>query len=600
MSLQTNLKNKTSSKKPSSIYVYPTYLTNYIRDDPLLDWLRMFGKLFGYISDEDRGENGSDKTLNLLVEYYKCKGIEYEDNVVKQITDFFGKNKIVDLTNEEGKFMNINKRIEYTKAAMETGKDVIFQAGVVSHEHKLYGIVDIVIRSDIFGFESNSNNDKGYEYFAIDIKNFKLDITKGGKVSEKKKNQTTISQLLVYTYALCEMQGIAPSVSQFGILPNNIDTKKTELPLPIFDLAKNDFILLKTSAYDHIWSKTLDAISWRQRLASEGATWNPETNYLDIPELMPNMNNEKDDPWKLAKKEISRKTDEITQIWTCNYKMRQDYVSKGVTSWKDMKFNPRPDSTLEKLLNLHRIPNNLMYTPRVLKNYESLKTVAIREDHPIEFYVDFETIGNLDDSMDIFMIGCYTHNTINGDTEFKQFVADKLNSESEAKIIDDWLEYMYDMRMKWNMTAKPRIYHWSNAEPSTYQKTFNKYTPAEITHDPEKCNLNYTDLLPVFRNEPIIIKGMDNYGIKSVAKALYNNKLITTDWGESKIANGQDAMFYSWLCYNDNVKGMATLGIDVKINKKKVFNEIKHYNMIDCKVMWDMMKFVRYTLKALK
>ena len=80
------------------------------------------------------------------------------------------------------------------------------------------------------------------------------------------------------------------------------------------------------------------------------------------------------------------------------------------------------------------------------------------------------------------------------------------------------------------------------------------------------------------------MKGALNYSLKTIAKALYNNKLINTIWNNDTCSNGLNAMILANNLYNDNINN---------IKDNKVMKEIIRYNEIDCKVLYDIHNLIK-------
>jgi len=92
--------------------------------------------------------------------------------------------------------------------------------------------------------------------------------------------------------------------------------------------------------------------------------------------------------------------------------------------------------------------------------------------------------------------------------------------------------------------------------------------------------MNWADILKIFHEEPIIIKGALNFSLKTVGKALNNMGLIKDFWIEnSNVKNGLDAMFQAYQLYQ-NTKD---------INENEIMKEIIKYNEIDCSIMWEIL-----------
>ena len=99
-------------------------------------------------------------------------------------------------------------------------------------------------------------------------------------------------------------------------------------------------------------------------------------------------------------------------------------------------------------------------------------------------------------------------------------------------------------------------------------------------------NINWVDLLKIFKNNKIMIKGaISGYSLKTIAKCMYNNKMIKTIWDDNDIcSNGLEAMFLAWKLYLTN---------NYNIPNNEIMKKIEKYNEIDCKTMWDILRFLR-------
>ena len=133
--------------------------------------------------------------------------------------------------------------------------------------------------------------------------------------------------------------------------------------------------------------------------------------------------------------------------------------------------------------------------------------------------------------------------------------------------------------MKYNID-KPKIYHWSNAEPNFYKNAILRNKKIF-----DWRQLNFTDILDIFKEEPICIKGVFGYGLKEVSKALFKYGIIKTTWdmdmdGRIAMLEAEDAMSES--------KNLGVLFSEMDIVKV-----IKKYNYIDCQVLFEILEFLR-------
>ena len=98
--------------------------------------------------------------------------------------------------------------------------------------------------------------------------------------------------------------------------------------------------------------------------------------------------------------------------------------------------------------------------------------------------------------------------------------------------------------------------------------------------------LNFTDLLQVFKETPIVIKGVFDFSLKHISKALYSHGLINNTWEDSSI-DGREAMVHAWLSNeiskinNQSMKDIALI------------KDIQKYNYIDCKVVEELTEVLR-------
>ena len=124
---------------------------------------------------------------------------------------------------------------------------------------------------------------------------------------------------------------------------------------------------------------------------------------------------------------------------------------------------------------------------------------------------------------------------------FQDFTINNLSIDEEQKIIQNWV-----LSLRTSSEGSIKIYHWGHAEKTYLENMIQKYPDIKFP------NIQLIDLLNYFREEPIIIKGCFNFGLKSVAKSMYKHKFISTTWEDTD--NGLDAMIkFKEICeYNKN------------------------------------------------
>ena len=389
------------------------------------------------------------------------------------------------------------------------------------------------------------------------------------------------SQVIIYNSALGLIQKYEPD--NCYILGRKI-TKDNKKYNSFYTLGK-----VNTNKNDkQLKFKIKDAISWIKRLKKNGSKWNPED--MEIKELFPNMSNKNDYPWHLEKKKLAKKIKELTLIWKIGVKERIKLHKMGIFCWNNiginsntLKMNNKDGKIFDKILNINQ--SNRKFTELSEINHKILNNPNNKK----EFYVDFETTGDLNKSFNdiinyengdknelnessciIYMIGVGWYE--NRKWNFKNFVVNRLSFYEEKKIIDKFLGFIGNY-------PNNIIYHWSNAEPILMKKSLKRYN-----YDNK---VNWCDLLKIFKEIPIVVKGSFSYGLKSIAKTMYKQNLIKTNWVDTTL-DGLDAMLVAWIAEEECVKNNI-----FNISEFDEINDIVKYNEIDCKVMWDILNYIR-------
>ena len=113
------------------------------------------------------------------------------------------------------------------------------------------------------------------------------------------------------------------------------------------------------------------------------------------------------------------------------------------------------------------------------------------------------------------------------------------------------------------------------------QKMKQKYSNQDLL----PSQYQWSDLLNIFKNEPIILKDVFSYSLKPVVKKLHQLGLIKTTWPQSEVMDGKNAMIFAWLYYTDKDS-----------QPSNIMNQIEKYNFIDCQVLSEITSFLRTKL----
>ncbi len=540
-------------KKGNDKMISATSIRNYMLNDPIIDYF----KESKIKSINDTPQKRRKVNEDIFFNYITNMGIEFEKEVINKIKQEFD---VIRVVNNSLIFKeHYNKTIQL----LNNKTPIIYQGVVYNDDDNSYGIPDLIIRSDYMNkiFKQEIINSEEIYYVIVDIKCVSIPFTANRiNILNSDNIPANKGQLCIYTSALNKM--LNTNVMKAYILGK--DNKIGTIDYLGFD-----------SKY---LTKTKDAIKWIKTVRNESYNW----ELLPRPskkELYPNMKNDKDYEYHTLKEELGKEIDEITMVWNCGIKNRNIAHSKGIFKWSDSRFNTKimnmKDSkitkTINEILDINRQDEILIKPNRI--NYDKIKWED--KDDILNCYLDFETINQICEKEQIvFMIGLGYNK--NGNWTYKSFVINKKDNNNELNILLEFKNYIEEILIQENK-KQVKLFHWSNAEVNIYNNLKDKY---KIIID----NIIFYDLYQVFVNEPIVIKGALNYSLKTIAKALYDNKLINTIWDNNICSNGLNAMIMANDLYNKNVKNIKT---------NKIMKGIIKYNEVDCRVLFDIHNLIK-------
>jgi len=455
------------------------------------------------------------------------------------------------------------------------------------------------------------------------------------------------AQLAIYNAALGNIQGYTPTESYVMSKAWFIDSQNyPERGYSCFDrLGVVDY-----DGFDKKYiESTKDAIKWVHKVSLVGRTWSLKNNEPDIPEMYPNMCNKNDGVWEKVKKKIADNYDEITNVWYVGVKHREAAHSKGIYKISDPRCDTDAlgidkgtrKITIDNILSTNRSVDNIV-NPQELTDFEFCNWLRIDDG---DYYVDFETINGAlqvcPDDIDIrdsksdsditFMVGIGYNNQKNINTktvlqriqlpsqnenvcgvycvetdnwEYVCFYMKESCIEQEKSIYKKFITFIQE-RKKLIKEIKGvdsivinNLFHWTAAEPKFMESSKKRHYDriSENLEDIEMVKLyddfrkecSWLDLYKMFISVPITIKKCYNFKLKSVTKALYDNKLIQTTWPDNGIAEGLGAMFSAINVYKQIDNGDACEDLSTDVDYKAIID----YNEIDCKAMWDIKRYL--------
>lgn len=562
-------------------------------DDPLLDWLDVYGESAGFQRDDQLA--GYEPCTDFLA-FITRQARLFEAAVLRCLAETAPVTVIATMPED----VQSDAKYEQTLAAMASGRPLISQAVLRNPQRKTYGAADLLVRSDVLQQlfpELLSEDDArvgsarlgiGQHYRVVDVKFTTLSLLKDGHLSGAQSDY--MAQVWIYNEALGQMQGFEPPAAY--VLGRGWSTSgdRGRSCLERLGRVNRDYVFNRGGgALEDLVS---DALAWVRRVRQQGGGWQV-LPVPSVPELYPNMNHTEDQPWHEAKKRIANELEELTGLWYVGAPGRQAAHRAGVKRWSHpeataalLGVSAARAATLDAILAVNQAKDGPLIVPEHVLSAEE----RWREPGPLEFYVDFETVSNLADDFSrlpdqggqplIFMIGC--GHVEDGQWRFAQWTVDRLDEESEARIIDAWLEHMATLS---EGLPEPYVLHWAPAEPINYELD---YASAKARHpDKDWPDLRWFDFLnKVVRPEPVVVRGAMAFGLKAVARAMRQHGLIQTEWTEGPV-DGLGAMVGAWSCAEEACARGCRL-IDVPL-----MQSIANYNQVDCRVIQEVVGYLR-------
>ena len=566
----------TRSKKPrftEPIPIIPkpmvsaSHLHNFMINDSLVDWLKLKTRPGTRFSPAYIQQNGFSS-------FIMNKGVEFESKLVKYINT----NRIPVISVSE---YITDEACQKTIDLMKQGVPIIHSAPVKSIITGTQGIIDLLVRSDYLDklittpplqAEEVKHNSNFY-YVVIDIKFSTLPLRADGiHLLNSGHYPAYKAQIYVYNEIVGEIQGYTPNYAfimgrRWHYTQRDVNHQNYTC---LDRLGRVDF-----SGVDKAYPERVnEAIEWVRDVRQNGSAWsiNPPSRR----ELYPNMCVDSG-KWNIEKERIAADIGEITNVWYLSTKHRNTGLLADIKSWRDerctaanLKFGGTRAPIIDKIMAINRQNKDKIW-PKVIQG-----DTTDWKNSSNELFVDFETLSDIFSDFNdlpnqkntdmIFMIGvgwedqgkwCYKNYTCTAPTrqeecrimsEFKQFVRDRGNP---------LLRYWYAESQFWN-TAQGRI----------------------LPNVVGECK--WRDMYELFQKEPIVLKGCFKFGLKPIAKAMKTHGMISTCI-ESSCDSGMSAMINAMKCYQESSTPVTS---DMMV-------DIIKYNEFDCKVLWEILSYLR-------
>ena len=595
-----------SAERPREQWISASNIRNYMLDDPILDYFNAC-ECVRPAKKRRTAERLNEQDHTVLqghVEYtnfsdYLCKrGIEFEAEVIAELKRRHG-GLVTQITSSFQQSRNAKVFAE-TRIALRQGRPIIYQGVLHAPLNKILrgnsaaditvvGVPDLLVREDyldVFGGKAKKQkNKKKIKYVVIDIKSSQILLCADG---EHVRNSAAAmrankAQIFIYNVLLnCAMSGAAsqkcaPSQTEnkpvayvYGRVGGNAAKKNKRYQIGRINFAAHDA---------EIAAKARDALAWRSRLLTD-------FDSIDPAELRPNMKNKQDSPWRGRKLELAEERGELTSLWMVGVKARAEGLGRGICSWRDKRCTAtklgfgaetKRGATLDAILRVNRSKKMKYFIGGAS---DAVRRVIISHRGTTEFFVDFETAIIEGQGHVIFMIGLYFKQ--GRVTRYINFCADRINAANEKRLIQQFQKFIH------NNAKKYRIYHWSAAETSLYRKACVRYRLRGGTLVP----VHWCDLLTIFHTGPIVIKGALNFSLKSIAQALFDQRLINDIYDPTAvIKDGAAAMFHALNAERRTIAGGVSLATANEIK------DIAEYNEYDCRILYEILnRFLRVAI----
>jgi hypothetical protein len=635
------------------IWLPASSIYNFAQEDPLLDWLNLYGEAAGYIRDNDPSLSLYNPDLD-FAGFVIRQGERFESGVLRILGERFAVYQI----GHKPSNARDPALIAETISAMSRGVPIIVQAPLRDPLNHTYGMVDLLVRSDQLaalltdsdGSVSLGLSDEdihtpapvlgekarteGWHYVVVDIKFATLDLLRDGHAA--KSHLAHAIQVWLYNEALGAMQGFTPAAGyllgrtwQSGSGATQMRGKGCLERLARIDRDHTFEARGANKGEDQTLKDiAMAALDWGRRVRSQGADW----RLLPTPsadELYPNMKNDEDFPWHATKRKLAAELGELTLLPSITPKGRTAAFKHNIRRWDTPGLTAADlgiiTPSYSRLLSATLAANSPLYNdaPRgdIVLPGQIPDTVCPGWKTPadIEFFVDFETVSNLDDDFStlpliggqplIFKIGCghyesetplNPHDKLSRSSQrwvFQRYTVDRLNEADEARIIKAWVAYMESQLARRGLppfgsqTASTcRIIHWSPAETSFLENSHDSARTRQRsrnTGDDTWPNLPFFDMLNlIVKATPVTVRGAFNFGLKSIAKALHDGGLIEAAWADGP-ADGLGAMVGAWAC---EARAART---GEPISTQPLMRSIGDYNEIDCQTMAETLTMLR-------
>lgn len=491
-------------------WVAATHTHNWVEQDPVVDWLNLYGRQNGFVPDNE--QPGYDPRFDYVHAVLK-QAAAFERSVVAWLSTVEALTTIATSPTHA----RMPAKAEETLSAMREGAPIIAQAVLWDPDERMDGIVDLLIRSDVLArlcTEAFASEPAGataiaapalgsaaWHYRAVDIKFTNINRRHDGEVSDRQLAHKV--QVWIYNEALGKAQGYTPPASYL--------------------LGRDLFQALgRVSHADRQLGRlAAEGANWIRRLQKDGSSWRP-TPFPTIDELRPNLKAWGDPEWHAAKLEIGRAQRDLTILPYVTPHRRSRATRVGITRWDDPALSAKmfglADSAdgrrIDAVLAANRDPVASTVVPTTIStNLGDWQTPAEAECFVVLQQVndqmdDFSRIPQRGGTEMVYMV-CWGWLDERGRWQESQLIARDLSEQAEKDLARAWRAELERMAAVFGVRLGDiRLFHWGSTRL--------------LLHE-----LYWQDLLyDVILGEPVAVHGSFGFGLADVTNALQKLGLI--------------------------------------------------------------------------
>ena len=535
----------------------PSALRAWWRQDPLLDWLDLWGQSAGFVPDSlDPGWRDLARLRRERLEALTALALA-------RVAEVCPGEPLVDLRTPGRRRQSPPQRAAATLEHLGDGPAVLARGVLANEVDHTWAEAPLLVRCDVLERAwpgSLSSLDEGRAP-APDLGrvagHYRLVFPVTGDLRRRPRSNRSAHSLLA-NQLLGLAQGYLPPRSyELGYDPLTSGPGLT--PMPWLSRARKG---------SHPHAQLAAALTWARRVRAEGRGWVPLPDPT-VPELRPNLKNRNDAPWRSAKARLAAALEEPTAVWGVGPRQRGIAASAAVHRWTDGRFTP-------ELLGLEgeraRVLEAVLAANR--SGVRNTTQLPSRVPGAIDLFLDVETAPDPEPGPGpaptrLVLLGCGWAQQ--AQWHYEPLAAPALSAAGEACLVERVREHLAGLRHALGCPSF-RLIHWSSADPRALERACQRAAGSLDLFGPH----TWFDLHRWFVTQPVALPGALDFQLESVAHALE----LPFRWDADGPLDGRDAHAWALRC------ALAARTRGVELNEVEGFQPLVRYNELDCRALW--------------